>query len=282
MARFINPTYDMAFKRIFGQENSKDLLLDFLNDLLKGEKKIESIRLLDKERPPLYHKGREGIYDIACLTEEEEYIIVEMQNAFQEYFYGRALYYLSQIIANQGEQGAKWEFDVKAVYGIFFLNFELGGKLRTDMILADRDTGEQISDKLRFIFVELPFFTKMKTECITGLDKWIYVLKNMENLKEIPFKEEKPIFKKLEQIADLASLSREERRRYDADLRAYRDHFAQINSAKRLGERIGEKKGRTEGKIEVVRNMKAKGLSVDMIADITGLSPAEIEKIQVQ
>ena len=282
MARFINPTYDMAFNRIFGQENSKDLLLDFLNDLLKGEKKIESIRLLDKERPPLYHKGREGIYDIACLTEEEEYIIVEMQNAFQEYFYGRALYYLSQIIANQGEQGAKWEFDVKAVYGIFFLNFELGGKLRTDMILADRDTGEQISDKLRFIFVELPFFTKMKTECITGLDKWIYVLKNMENLKEIPFKEEKPIFKKLEQIADLASLSREERRRYDADLRAYRDHFAQINSAKRLGERIGEKKGRTEGKIEVVRNMKAKGLSVDMIADITGLSPAEIEKIQVQ
>ncbi len=192
------------------------------------------------------------------------------------------MYYLSQTIANQGEQGAKWEFDVKAVYGIFFLNFELGGKLRTDMILADRDTGEQISDKLRFIFVELPFFTKMKTECITGLDKWIYVLKNMENLKEIPFKEEKPIFKKLEQIADLASLSREERRRYDADLRAYRDHFAQINSAKRLGERIGEKKGRTEGKIEVVRNMKAKGLSVDMIADITGLSPAEIEKIQVQ
>jgi len=119
MTRFINPTYDVAFKRIFGQENSKD----FLNDLLTGEKKIKKIRLIDKEQLPLYYKGREGIYDIACEAEEGEHIIVEMQNTHQDYFYDRALYYLSQTVANQGERGMKWEFGIKAVYGIFFSEF---------------------------------------------------------------------------------------------------------------------------------------------------------------
>ncbi|HCM20879.1 MAG TPA: hypothetical protein DIC46_08935, partial [Porphyromonadaceae bacterium] len=108
MTRFIDPVYDTAFKLIFGQENSKDLLLDFLNALLAGEKKIKEIRLTDKERMPFYNGGRKGIYDIACLSEKGEHFIVEMQNIRQEYFFDRALYYLSQTIANQGEKGTEW------------------------------------------------------------------------------------------------------------------------------------------------------------------------------
>lgn len=99
--------------------------MDFLNDLLEGEKKIKELRFLDKERMPMYRKGRRGIYDIACQTEEGEYFLVEVQNARQDTFKERALYYLSQTIANQGERGAGWQFDLKAVYGVFFLNFPL-------------------------------------------------------------------------------------------------------------------------------------------------------------
>ena len=88
---------------------------------------------------------------------------------------------------------------------MFFMNFRLGdspGKLRTDIVLSDRDTHEVFSDKLRFIFIELPAFTKEEEECITDFERWIYVLKNMETLNRLPFKARKAVFEKLEKIIE--------------------------------------------------------------------------------
>lgn len=89
--------------------------------------------------------------------------------------------------------------------GVFFMNFRLDdspGKLHTDIVLSDRDTHEVFSDKLRFIFIELPAFTKEEEECITDFERWIYVLKNMETLNRLPFKARKAVFEKLEKIID--------------------------------------------------------------------------------
>lgn len=80
MGKFINPFTDIGFKRIFGQEISKPLLLDFLNNLLKGEKVITNITFLDKEQPSEYRDDRSLIYDVFCETDDNERIIVEMQN----------------------------------------------------------------------------------------------------------------------------------------------------------------------------------------------------------
>ena len=168
MARFINPFTDVGFKKICGQEVSKGLLIDFLNDLLVGERSIKDITFLDKELLPEYMGDRGVIYDIYCTTEAGEHIIVEMQNRQQTNFKERALFYLSHTITRQGEKGARWEFDLKAVYGVFFMNFRLEDtphKLRTDIVLSDRDTHEVFSDKLRFIFIELPSFNKEEEEC---------------------------------------------------------------------------------------------------------------------
>ena len=91
---------------------------------------------------------------------------------------------------------------------MFFMNFRLGdspGKLHTDIVLSDRDTHEVFSDKLRFIFIELPAFTKEEEKCITDFERWIYVLKNMETLNRLPFKARKAVFEKLEKIIDIAS-----------------------------------------------------------------------------
>ena len=145
MGKFINPFTDVGFKKIFGQEVSKDLLIDFLNDLLVGERSIKDITFLDKELLPEYMGDRGVIYDIYCTTEAGEHIIVEMQNRQQTNFKERALFYLSHTITRQGEKGARWEFDLKAVYGVFFMNFRLEDtphKLRTDIVLSDRDTHE--------------------------------------------------------------------------------------------------------------------------------------------
>ena len=106
MAKFINPFTDIGFKRIFGQEISKPLIIDFLNSLLLGEKCITNITFLDKEQPALFEDDRSLIYDIYCETDKKENIIVEMQNKSQPYFKNRSIYYVSEAIARQGEKGS--------------------------------------------------------------------------------------------------------------------------------------------------------------------------------
>ena len=99
MGKYINPFTDIGFKMLFGQELSKPLLIDFLNNLLKGERKIKNITFLDKELPAEFEDDRSLIYDILCETDEEEKIIVEMQNRGQTYFKKRSIYYVAEAIS---------------------------------------------------------------------------------------------------------------------------------------------------------------------------------------
>ena len=269
MGRFINPFTDYGFKKIFGQEISKDLLIDFLNDLLKGERVITDLTFLNNEQLPEWEDARALIYDIHCTTDTGEKIIVEMQNKSQAYFRERALFYLSHAVTRQGQRG-DWMFDIKAVYGVFFMNFLLKDnvKLRTDIILADRETGQLFSDKMRPIFIALPVFDKEEEKCENDFERWIYVLKNMETLKRMPFKARKAVFEKLEEVADVASLSKEERRRYENSVNVYRTNLCVLDAAK--------EEGREEERLTNARRMKAEGLNSELINRITGLSEEEI------
>ena len=278
MPRFINPFTDVGFKRIFGQPIHKELLIEFLNDLLVGEKRILDITFLDKEILPEYDNDRGLIYDVYCTNEDGEQFIVEMQNREQVYFRDRALFYLSQAISRQGERGAKWLFNLKAVYGVFFMNFRLKDfppQLRSDVELAYRDSHLPFSDKLRFIFLQLPCFKKEEHECENDFERWIYVLKNMETLQRLPFKARKSVFEKLEQIVDIAALSKEDRMKYDESIKVYRDNEAVLEFAL--------EKGRAEGdRIRNLQNalsMKENGIPAELIARITGLSMDEIQAL---
>lgn len=282
MAKFINPFTDIGFKLLFGREISKDLLIDFLNSLLKGERVIKELQFIDKEQLPKIHEGRVSIYDLYCRDDQGNEFIVEMQNASQAFFKNRALYYLSCALAEQGERGMNWKFDVKAVYGVFFMNFDfMDGvhKLRTDVILADRETHELFSDKMRMIFIQLPEFTKEENECETDFERWIYVLKNMETLNRMPFQAQNAVFKRLENIVNLASLTREERRKYDSAIKAYRDYRNQMDFAEERGEIRGEIKGERKGIMTTAANLKRLGIAIDLIQKATGLSEDEIKSL---
>ena len=262
MGRFINPFTDYGFKKIFGQEISKDLLIVFLNDLLEGERVITDLTFLNNEQLPEWNDERALIYDIYCTTDTGEKIIVEMQNKSQLYFKERALFYLSNAVVRQGEKGADWKFEIKAVYGVFFMNFLLKDnvKLRTDVILADRDSGELFSDKMRQIFIALPVFDKEEDECENDFERWIYILKNMETLKRMPFKARKAVFKKLEEIADVASLSGEERERYENSVNAYRTYMSVQEASKQEGREEGLAVGFEEGLEKGLEKGLAEGL----------------------
>ena len=142
---------------------------------------ITDIQFLNNEQQPEVKNERGIIYDIYCMTDTGERIIVEMQNREQPYFKDRALFYLSRAITQQAKRG-QWNFRLDAVYGVFFMNFvmdkDMPATIRTDVVLSDRATGKLFNDKFRQIFIELPNFNKEEDECNTDFERWIYILKH--------------------------------------------------------------------------------------------------------
>ena len=286
MVKYINPFTDVGFKRIFGQELSKPLLLDFLNSLFEGEKHIVNLTFLDKEQPALFEEDRSLIYDIYCETDEGEHIIVEMQNKSQPFFKNRSIYYISESIARQGERGSSWKYEIDSVCLVAFLNFtpmDFKKQFRTDVVLAEKGTLEPFSDKLRMIFLQLPLFVKEADECESQVERWIYLLKNMETLSRLPWAAQSAVFKKLESIADVGAMTRDERLKYDVALKKYRDTISVFEGARLEGHEQGLLEGRAEGqrdeKVENARKMKAHGLSLELIAEITGLTTDEVSNL---
>ncbi len=302
MAKFINPFTDIGFKRIFGQEISKPLLLHFLNNLLAGEKEIVDITFLDKEQPAMYADDCSLIYDIYCKTTNGEHIIVEMQNKEQPFFKKRSIYYVSEAISRQGERGAEWKYDIKSVYLVAFLNFkidDIGTKFRTDALLMDMHTKEVFSNDFRMIYLQLPYFDRQAEECENDFERWIYVLKNMEALNRMPFAAKDSVFAKIAEIADISALSKEERMKYDEGIRKYRDTICVMDYAiekgmekgiekglaqgraegLKEGLKKGMEKGEKKGRYDIARNLLSMGLSVESIMQATGLSRDEITSL---
>ena len=319
MSKFINPFTDYGFKRIFGQEFHKDILMDFLNDLLEGERIIKDINYTDKEVLAPMQSERNIIYDIYCTTDTGEHIIVEMQNGMQKHFKDRALYYISGDIHNQGVKGNTWKYELVPVYGIYFTNWKLENEykdqLRVDVGLTDLATGKLFSDKMRMIFIQVPLMTKSEMECETNFERWIYVLKNMETLSRMPFAAQKAIFDRLGNLAMIEALPEKDRNDYEESLRVYRDSITVYEDAREIGFEEGRKegiqqgmekgiqqgmekgiqqgmeKGRKEGReegmekgsrnkaLEVATNMKKFGMDNASICQLTGLTPEEVAKL---
>ena len=315
MGRFINPFTDVGFKRIFGQEVNKPLLISFLNSLFAGKKVITDIHFLNKEMLGINVEDRNSIYDVYCTSDTGEHFIVEMQNRNHKNFKNRAVYYVSKAITWQGERGPEWVFDLKVVYGIFFMNFRQKGwedKLRLEGLVIDPDSHKVLLDTTHYIFLQLPAFQKEESECETDFERWIYVLKNMDTLDRLPFKARMAVFKRLEDIVEIAALSKEDRLRYEESVKVHRDNLAVeayaletgwekgheegwneghkegwnlglevgkaegIKEGHKAGEQIGLEKGLMEGKREVARNLKQQGLPIQTIAICSGLTEEEI------
>lgn len=282
MGKFINPFTDWGFKKIFGQEINKDCLITFLNSLFDGEHVITDLTFLDKEQLPEVKDMRGIIYDVYCQTESGAHIIVEMQNRDQVNFIDRTIFYMSRAISGQGKRG-DWNYRLDAVYGVFFMNFDSSelnnGKLRTDIALTDMDTHRLLTDKVRMIYLQLPYFTKSEQDCDTLFDCFIYTLKNMEILDRMPFIARNAVFEKLAQIADVSTLTKEEHDKYDASIKVLRDNIVTHMAARNEGREEGRAEGRKDRDVQIVRNLKSMGMSVDFIMQATGLSEEEISKL---
>ena len=278
MGRYINPFTDWGFKRLFGQEFSKDLLINFLNDLFEGEFQIKDVTFKDKEQLGDTNDLRGCIFDIYCVTDDDKHFIVEMQNRWVPFFVNRSIYYASKAFVAQrkkfDEAGVRTAilYQFVPVYVVCIMNFmpkeHEVTKFRTDVALREKSSDSVFSDKLRFIYLSLPFFDKSEEECETGFEKWIYVLKYMEVLERLPFTAQKKIFDHLAKLADVRCLSSEEQEKYDESIKAADDYYSGLYGSYVEGEEKGIAKGRAEGiakgRAEGIAKGRAEGMAKGM------------------
>lgn len=275
MGRYINLFTDFGFKKIFGSEENKDILLDFLNTLLADKQTIIDIKFLNSELLGSSIMERKAIFDLYCENNKGEKFIVELQRAKQEFFKERSIFYASRAIETQSQRG-KWDYNWQAVYTIAIMDFEFSGmghrNVKSDVILYDTENQMQFTNKLRFIYLEMLKFNKTEHELETNYDKWLYLLKNIGELDEIPERLQRILFKKIFNLAEITHYSPQARQAYEESLKEYRDYYNTIATA--------EKDARQAENIRIAKKSLKKGYATEDIAEITGMTIKEIEHIK--
>ena len=237
-AKYLNPFTDFGFKKIFGEEASKPLLIDFLNALLPPADKIKDLSFKNNEQLGQTEQDRKAIYDIYCETESGEKFIVELQKAKQNYFKERTIYYSTFPIREQAEKG-EWNYHLKAVYCIGILDFtfddyetepEKSEVVHT--IKLKNQHGKTFYDKLTFIYLEMPNFKQSEDQLVTRLDKWLYFIRHLEDIQTIPQMIADEVFAQAFEKAELAKLGQKELYDYETSLKIFRDNKAVFDYAK--------------------------------------------------
>ena len=247
---YIDPRTDFGFKRLFGD---KELMMGFLNAVLDVKEKIVDLHYKNTVRTGAAKGDRSAIFDLLalcaahvyCTTGKGEHIIVEMQKLPQTYYAERSLYYASFKIQEQGEKRKTWNFDLRSVYSVNVLNFKFDEEKETDKYtsrikLMDEDTKEVFSEKLLFVFLELPRFTKTIDELENSFEHWmlalreaqVYALKHIHEMDDIPATLLKNrIFKRLfactgrstRELAEVANMTKQEINAYNRSLKNFKD-----------------------------------------------------------
>ena len=289
--RYINPYTDFGFKKLFGTDMNKELLISFLNALFDGKEEVKDITYLNTEHIGSLELDRKAVFDVYCENEKGEKFLVEMQKGEQEFFKDRSIYYVTFPIREQAKRG-DWNNELKAVYAVSILNFVFDQRddkyYHHEIKLMDTGTNTVFYDKLTLFYLEMPKFNKTEDELHSMFDKWLFVLKNLSSLFERPAALQERVFKKLFEAAEIARFNPTELNQYEDSLKNFRDLYSVISTAEKKGHAEGFTEGRAEGRaegfteganqkaIEIAREMLAAGMPVDMIANLTKLSKNQI------
>ncbi|MEM9675306.1 MAG: Rpn family recombination-promoting nuclease/putative transposase [Cyclobacteriaceae bacterium] len=282
--RYINPFTDFGFKKLFGTEFNKELLIDFLNQVLAGREQIQDLTYLNTEHLGNTEIDRKAIFDLYCENERGEKFIIELQNVRQQYFKDRSIFYSTFPIQSQASKGNEWNYYLKAVYTIGILNFSFPDtseeeRFLREIQLIDNQTFEIFYHKLTFIYLEMPKFNKEESELVSQFDKWMYVLKNLNRLQQRPVRLQERVFKKLFEEAEIAKLNPEDMQTYQESLKAYRDNKNTMDYAIETAREEARKEAIKARDIEIAKKLKQRGVDMEVIADTTGLTKEQIEKL---
>ncbi|WP_424100557.1 Rpn family recombination-promoting nuclease/putative transposase [Moorena producens] len=273
--KYISLLTDFGFKRVFGTEPNKGLLIDFLNTLLPPRHHIEDVTFKNTENLGNTPVDRKGIFDIYCQSKNGERFIVEIQKAKQNFFKDRSVYYSTFPIQEQAQKG-DWDYHLKAVYTVGVLDFVFDDHKHDETILHTVELKNQdcqvFYDKLKFLYIELPKFTKTLDQLETHFDKWLFVLKNLSELQNRPQPFQESVFNQLFDVAEIANFSRTEQDNYQNSLKYYRDMNNIVETSRQEGREEGLKQGREEGA------QRERALILRLLSRRLGEIPTELQQ----
>ena len=296
--RYAELLCDFMFKRLFGSPSNKDVLIDFLNMILEDHQIVE-VDFIPTEHLGLTMQDRKAVFDISCTCKSGETLIIEVQKGYQEHFRKRAVFYTSYPIHEQGRKAKedfvrdhqcsdggenfRWDFNLKPVTVVAILNFKFQHdecwneeRYHSSYRLREDTTGEVMTDVLRYVFLELGRFHKRLWELDTTFDKWMYLLKHMHEMVDVPEIFQTAPFDRLFNLSEIHTFTPEEYEEYQKSLMHMSDYYNIIESA----EKRAREEGREEGKLVTARNLLKLGVDLDTIVEATGLTKNEITEEQ--
>lgn len=273
-------TNDVLFKKVFGQEETKDILIAFLNHMI-GDAGIIDVTIINSETYGPLKDDRKVVFDVACRGVSGEEFIVEMQCSPQEYFRDRALYYCSYPIVRQGARARKeycrlhgnavgfsWNYCLKPVKFIAILDFKMvhgegweEDEFYSSYHVREDRTGELLNTKLQFIFLEMGRFDKCIDELSNVYDKWLYLFKNIHLLKEKPEQFSEEVFDRLFDVAKFSNFTPRELNDYQEREKMFNDYQNCLDYAKKMAEEKGLTEGFANGLAQGMTEGLAKGLA---------------------
>ena len=270
--------WDRTFKKAFNPDTkNKVCLIALLNAVLEGEisSPIVDVQSRDKEFNDGSNENRTTVFDLYCIDSAQRRFIIEVQLLMQENIVNRAIYYASQTVIAQGERGQKYNYELKPVVTVVFMEFNVFVDDRYIRRAKLREiNGASVSEVLSFAFVELPKFNKPLDQLETTLDRGLYALKNMKNMTQMPKQYANTAFELLFSSAYLAKLSKEEQKMIDEAQKAKWDEYA-INKA-------ALDRGRNQKAREVAKDLLVEGDSVEKVVRVSKLSEADVLAIKAE
>ena len=297
----LNPRVDFAFKKLFGSEENKASLKALINAILPEEEHLTEITLLNPFNDKSHSQDKLSILDIKAMDGKGKHYNIEMQVTDEVHYSQRTLYYWSKLYAGQLKAGDDYDVLRKTI-SIHVLNFNCflnEPDYHNVFHLLNAKSHRRDFEDMELHFIELEKFHKGFSELKTRLDHWTSFLTTADRYEreEMPavLKNDPEIGPALQALEHLY-LTAEEREIYEARLKWLRDERSAIKKAQREGKKAGltegmekgmkkgiEKgieKGRTAEKLAIARNLLAAGLAFPVVAQSTGLSLKQLEKLQ--
>ena len=283
----INPRVDFAFKKLFGSEENKDLLMSLINAIVSSEEQVVEVELKNPYNLAAYQAGKMSILDIKAKAENGRWFNVEMQISEDYNFDKRAIYYWAKLVTEQLSEGKMYK-ELKKTISINILDFNfIPDNIEVHNCYKIINTATGKDDKLHDIFelhyVELRKFSKSTEQIITALDRWSTFLTKADKLDkyDIPLElaSDQAIVKAIAAVDRM--FDEEERWVYEARMQSLADVESKIASAEEKGIEKGLEQGINLATKNIALNLIKKGTAIEIIAEVTGLSAGYIKKIEV-
>ena len=274
---------DDVFKLVFGRESTKDVMIEFLNQVIT-DRTIVDLDFIDKEMHPVERDSKGVVYDMFCKTDDGSRIIVEVQRRKQPFYPERAIYYSTFQIQRQVEAGAE-SYEFLPVYVVNILNFTMdnnpdSSEVKSVFRLYEECTHSLLTDRVTFIFLELPKFRKTLDELDGNILEGMYFcFKNMASLQARPEVLSHKVFTRIFKESELLKMDSETRNKVKAKMTTERDLRNQMAWAMQEARTNGLAEGRQEERADIVRKMHSNGMTADQICAILEIPLLEIEKI---